>query len=63
MGEEPHKWSIIVLVNELALFRCPRVLDFLQLVSPVFKLLEVFACPLQCGAHLPGSGSPASGAC
>lgn len=22
MGEEPHKWSIVVLVNDLALFVC-----------------------------------------
>lgn len=47
MGEELHKWVIVVLVNDLALFKCLQYLISQQLVSPDFTCwgyLHVFSC-------------------
>lgn len=37
MGEVPHKWSIVVLLTDLALFES-SVFDFLHLVPHVLNL-------------------------
>lgn len=61
MGEEPHKWSIVVLVNDLALFKCLRGLTSCSQCPLVLNGSEI--CMSSLGQCLPArcDGGPHSG--